>query len=476
MRSFRATLALRVGFVALGLAVVVVGGATLFLRTRLLANLDASLVAVAELESNYGAESNSPDFRFRSEHFSSVPGSERRYWAQLLSASGTPLVQSANLSVPLSVPESALRGARGGVIEFATHRMSDGSAGSPSIRSVFYPLSLRHTIHRGHVLQVSAPLAPDRATLANFAFPALGLGLIGALLALLVALVVANRALTPALGLTQEVEAIGVNELGRRVAVPLELREFHRMAVAFNSLLERVERAVTGTRRFTADASHELRAPLTVLRGELELALTRPRSAAEYEHVIRQCLDEVLRLTRLADDLLTLARVEGGVIGAGRERVDLDDLVGRALERGKPMADARGVTVEVAGSAGELAGDTDLLLRALGSLLEQAVMASPEGSRVWVTLGSAPGAGGGGRRTITVTDSGPGLRPDEVSGVFQRFYRWNRTRIRSAESGLGLTIARAVAVRHGGSLEYVGNDPGASFQLRLPVGMPPVEG
>lgn len=473
MRSFRATLALRVGLVALGLALVVVLGATLFLRARLLSNLDASLVAVAELESNYGAESDSPDFQFRSDRFSSGPEPERRYWAQLLSNEGRTLVLSANLPAPLPVPGTALDDARRGDIGFATHRAGANreAFGSPVLRTVIYPLARRDAVHREHLLQVSTPLAPYREALADFAFLASGLGFLGATLAWLVALVVANRALTPALGLTQEVEAIGINELDRRVAVPVGLREFNRMAVAFNSLLERVERAVTGTRRFTADASHELRAPLTVLRGELELALTRPRAGPEYEDVIRRCLDEVLRLTRLADDLLTLARVEGGVIGAGREPIDLDDLVTRALEKGKPLADSRRVAMDVAGSAGELTGDGDLLLRAVDSLLEHAVMASPEGSRVLITLDSAPG----GRKTVTVTDSGAGLRPDEISGVFQRFYRWNRMRIRSAESGLGLTIARAVAIRHGGSLEYVGNDPGASFQMSLPDRFRPVE-
>ena len=155
--------------------------------------------------------------------------------------------------------------------------------------------------------------------------------------------------LKPALEITAEAESIGINELGRRVTENRDLIEFNRMAVAFNALLQRVEQAVTGTRRFTSDASHELRAPLTVLRGELELALTRPRSAADYEDVIRRCLDEVLRLVRLADDMLTLTRVEGGVVGSKRAAVDLDDVVARSMARKAALADTRGC-----GKAGEI--------------------------------------------------------------------------------------------------------------------------
>jgi signal transduction histidine kinase len=201
-----------------------------------------------------------------------------------------------------------------------------------------------------------------------------------------------------------------------------------------------------------------------VLRGELELALQRPRSAGEYEEVLRRCLDEVIRLSRLADDLLTLARVEGGAIGGARSPIELDELVARALERKRPLAEARRLTIDLAGSAGSISGDADLLLRALDGLLEHAMMATPEGGALRVRL-EAPDA----VRLVRVTDSGPGLDPEDVSGIFQRFSRSRQARTRSTESGLGLAIARAVAERHGGTMEYVGNDPGASFRLTLPA-------
>ena len=322
---------------------------------------------------------------------------------------------------------------------------------------------LASPLHAGQLLQVTASLAPMRSTLATFIWLLAVLGVLGTGMAWVAGWGIAGRALRPALEITAEAESIGVNELGRRVTENRDLIVFNRMAVAFNALLQRIEHAVTGTRRFTSDASHELRAPLTVLRGELELALTRPRSSADYEDVLRRCLDEVLRLVRLADDLLTLTRVEGGVVGSKRAAVDLDDVAARAVARKAGLAATRGVQVEIEGTAGIVQGDADLLLRAVDSLLEHAIMASPRDGRVRVLLADGDG------RYLQVTDSGPGLNNEEVSGVFQRFYRSNRPRSASDESGLGLPIARAVALSHGGTFDYVGNHPGASFRLCLPI-------
>lgn len=467
MRSFRTTLALRVGLGTLALALLLGLGGVLFLRARLLSNMDTSLQEIAELESAFGADSITPEFHFRSTHFlPPIGANDREFWAQLLSSDGLPLVLSSNLAAPLPVPEHTVQAASAGRPSFTTQRASlrdHSGLRNIGIRTVIYPMGRTGPTHMDHRMQVSTSLVPYHAELRHFALLTLGIVLVAAVFAGIGAFFVAGRALTPALELSRAVERIGVQELSRRVTVPGNLAEFHRISVAFNGLLDRIERAVTGTRRFTADASHELRAPLTVLRGELELSLSRPRSAGEYEEVLRRCLDEVMRLTRLADDLLTLARVEGGVIGGARNPLDLDELVGRAVERRKPLADERQIALDVAGSAGEIRGDADLLVRALAGLLEHAIMATPEGGGVRVRLSD------GSAKSVQVTDSGPGLEPSEVSGIFQRFYRSKRARIRSSESGLGLAIARAVAQRHGGSVAYEGNDPGAAFRLSLPI-------
>ena len=461
MRSFRSALALRVAAQALLLTAVVAAGATLLLRGRLLSAVDATLLEVAEIESQAATTAASAEFHFR-------PGSFRRAEvdsspdvipsAQLLPADGSPVARSANLSAELAVPPHALAAARRGAVGYETQDRS----GRP-IRSTIYPLSRLGPAHRGQLLQVSVSLAPLEATVSDFLRQVVLFGLAATVLAWLIGLSIAGRALRPALALSKEAESIEVNELGRRVTEPGDYSEFHRMAVAFNQLLARIERAVTGTRRFTADASHELRAPLTVLRGEVELALSRPRSAAEYEEVLRRCLDEVLRLTRLADDLLTITRAEGGVLGGKRTPIELDEVVERAVARKSGLAHSREVDLEVSGAAGEVSADPDLLLRAVDCLLEHAIMASPPGGRVRITLAD------GATRSVEVTDSGPGLKDEDVSGVFQRFYRTGRPRAASGESGLGLPIARAIAERYGGAVDYTGNSPGAAFRLSIPA-------
>jgi two-component system OmpR family sensor kinase len=461
MRSFRSALALRVAVQALVLSAMVLVGATLILRAYLLSAVDASLRGIAQIEAQSGASTTSDEFTFHTGTFPRAPTDPAPLlipWAQLLAPDGTPQVWSTNLKSPLPVPGRATQEARRGRAAFATHEV----AGVP-VRTVIYPMVMASPLHSGQLLQVTASLAPMRSTLGTFIWLLAVLGVLGTGLAWVAGWGIAGRALRPALEITAEAESIGVNELGRRVTENRDLIEFNRMAVAFNALLQRIEHAVTGTRRFTSDASHELRAPLTVLRGELELALTRPRSSADYEEVLRRCLDEVLRLVRLADDLLTLTRVEGGVVGSKRAAVDLDDVAARAVARKAGLAANRGVLVEIEGTAGIVQGDADLLLRAVDSLLEHAIMASPRDGRVRVLLADGDG------RYLQVTDSGPGLNREEVSGVFQRFYRSNRPRSASDESGLGLPIARAVALSHGGTFDYVGNDPGASFRLCLPI-------
>ncbi len=471
MRSFRTTLALRVGLGALAGAGLLGLAAVVFLKDRLLDSLDESLIKLAELEAAYGADSLSAEFHFRSDHFR-FPGAageeEPAFWAQLLSSDGIPLVLSANLAAPLPIPESGLAAANRGDLAIVTQQSQGthgrGGPGVIPLRTVVYPMGRTGPAHADHRLQISTSLGPYQETIRGTGLLAAGMALGTALVAWLGTLVVAGRALTPALELTRGVESIGMNELGRRVAVPGHLAEFHRMAIAFNGLLDRVERAVTGTRRFTADASHELRAPLTVLRGELELARSRPRSPAELVEVLARCHDEVIRLSRLADDLLTLARVEGGAIGSTTSMVDLDEVVSRAVERKRPLAEAREVGVEVSGTAGPVQGDPDLLLRAMDGVVEHAIMASPDRGRVRVMLDSSDGT-----RTVRIMDGGGGLAPEEVPGLLDRFHRSRRARTRSSESGLALAIARAVAERHAGSFEYAGNHPGATFRMTLPA-------
>lgn len=461
MGSFRSALALRVAVPALALAAALAVAGSFIMRRHLLATVDAGLLRLAEIEAAVGADPQRASLLFRSEKH--LPGEAEAalmasHAAQLRARNGAPLARSRHLDADLPSPVGALAEAAAGGASFETHHWNGERA-----RSVVYPLAAADNAPE-RLLQVTTSLAPTHQAMNDFlslmALITLGSGVLG----FLVGWAVAGWALRPALALTDEAGRFGLLELGRRVRLPREAAEFRRMADAVNGLLDRAERAVRGTQRFTADASHELRGPLTVLRGELELALTRPRRADEYEEVLRRCLDEVLRLTRLADDLLTLARVEGGAAPIRPVPVGLDEVVEQAIGRKGALASSRAIQVEVSGQAGAVQADQDLLVRALAHLLEHAIMASPRGGRVRVHLAN------GGVPAVEITDSGPGVQAGQTDGLLDRFYRSERVRGASAESGLGLAIARAVAEAHGGRLEYTGNDPGASFRLALPAG------
>lgn len=460
MRSFRASLALRVGlgalvlFLSLGLVMV------LALRSLLRRQLDATLLRIAETEAAAGAAATSSDFQFH-EGVLLAPGAaalELTRYAQLWTSDGVALIKSRNLEQPLTLPREALEEARAGRLGWATHRLNDGRR----LRSLVYPLSFVGEAHGHHVLQVAAPTAPVEATVRQFT------GLVGILALLLIATAylmgwrVANTALRPTREITAQAEAVGAGSLGAQITAHADVAEFRRLVEVLNAMLARLDVAFRSQRRFTADASHELRGPLNVLRGEIEVALKRPRAPEEYQTVLARCRDEVVRLSRLASDLLLLARAEAGQDPHPPEEVDLHELAASVVNRYRAAADARGLGLTLSGGVHpSVRGHPDLLERAIRNLVENAVKHAAAPGTVSVEVLSHPTPG------VEVRDTGPGIAAEHAPHLFDRFYRGDPSRPRAEGSGLGLAIARAAAEAHGGTLEFLGNDPGAIFRLSL---------
>jgi signal transduction histidine kinase len=232
-------------------------------------------------------------------------------------------------------------------------------------------------------------------------------------------------------------------------------------------MLARLEASFDSLRRFTADAAHELRAPLTILRTEAEVALSRDRPAAEYRASIQALQYELERLSRTADQLLLLARADAGALAATPGQVDLTDLVEESADRWRAVAADRGVGVK-ADAPGEavIAGDRDLLRRLLDNLIDNGVRHSPPGGTVVVAMTARPG---GGWR-VSVTDSGPGVEPGLRQVIFERFTRADPARQReTGGAGLGLALCAAIARAHHGSIRVEsGPDGGARFVVDLP--------
>ena len=268
----------------------------------------------------------------------------------------------------------------------------------------------------------------------------------------------AGAALRPVRRMTEQTEEISVTELDRRLAVPESHDEIAHLAETINELLDRVERAVRHERRFVDDASHELRTPISILRGELELALARPGDHEEVVASLESALDETLRLGRLADDLLVLARSRTGELALHPRSVDL----GAAASRVARLL-GEGVPIDVTGSARAWA-DPDRVEQILLNLVTNAKRYAS--TRVTVTVRELDQ-----RAELTVADDGPGFPPSMLPVTFERFVRPDTARGRvTGGTGLGLSIAATLARSQGATID-AGNGPrprGAWVRLVFP--------
>ncbi|HVS42881.1 MAG TPA: ATP-binding protein [Candidatus Dormibacteraeota bacterium] len=277
----------------------------------------------------------------------------------------------------------------------------------------------------------------------------------------------AGRALRPVRMIAGAARAISEHDLHRRIALDLPPDELGELAETFNGMLARLEAGFSTLQRFTADAAHELRAPLAMIRAELEVSLERVRSVTDYQATHRLVLTEVERMARLADQLLLLARADAGSLAPRFQRVDLSDLLEETVDRWRLLAGSRGVTVALEPPPhGAMWADPELLRRLVDNLLDNAVRHSPRGEAVTVQAACEDG-----RWRLEVADAGPGV-PDEIRDrLFQRFTRADPARGRdTGGAGLGLALCAVIADLHGGSVVLVppnGPPSGAHFVVDL---------
>jgi len=270
---------------------------------------------------------------------------------------------------------------------------------------------------------------------------------------------VIGRALRPVESIREELTAITDEDLGRRVPVPPSGDEVARLATTMNSMLDRLEIASRKQRDFVADASHELQSPLTAIRVQLEVAMAHPEDA-DWDAIATSLLGDSTQMESLVRDLLYLAR-EHDVRSLPSESVDLDDIVLQEVARIRATTD---IAVDATGVSGApVRGSRDDLRRLVRNLIENAVQHAEKRVRLTVSCDDV-------QSRLDVEDDGPGVPHEERDRVFDRFYRADAARARlGGGTGLGLAIARAIAERHGGSLDLIDSDVGAHFVIVLPV-------
>ncbi len=311
----------------------------------------------------------------------------------------------------------------------------------------------------------SAELGPEQL-LSTYAL-ILPLGLVAALL---VGSWISRRALEPVDQIITEVREISDGRsLHRRLAAPMVQDELGRLAETLNQMMTRLERSFAALRRFTADASHELKTPLTVLRAGVERALTTANLPQETLATLEETLQEIKRMTELVDALLTLARADEGIAPLHREPVDLRAIVEEARETGELLAEQAGVKMEVTTPPEPLivAVDASRIRQLILNLLTNAVKYTPAGGRVRLQLGPS-----NGRVTLTVADTGIGIAPGDLPHIFDRFWRADSARTRTSERagvGLGLAICKWIAEAHGGRIDVTSRPGrGTTFTVTLP--------
>jgi two-component system OmpR family sensor kinase len=443
-------------FVSVGVACI------LALRSILYSQLDGTLLHLAEVEATAGAAATGSDFEFHEGVLLASregPAAELTRYAQLWTRDGHPLVRTLNLPADLELPAAALLAAQRGKVGWATHAWR-----GRSIRSVVYPLRLVGAGHGVHLLQVAAPTEPVRGTLSQFALLVAAVTLLATTAAYAMGWRLAGMALRPTREITEQAEAIEAGTLAARITAHADVLEFGRLVTVLNAMLNRLDRAFQAQRSFTADASHELRGPLNVLRGDIEVTLKRERSPSEYRETLERCRQEVLQLSRLAADLLVLARSDAGLPLEQQIEVDLYALTSQVAQRYRPLASERNVRFHITGASATVLGDPNLLERVLANLIDNAVKYSPVGGVVHVDVQQDER-----RFSVTVRDEGPGIPSEQVPYLFTRFFRGDPARPRAEGSGLGLSIAKAGADAHGGALEFLGDTEGAVFRLTLPA-------
>lgn len=321
---------------------------------------------------------------------------------------------------------------------------------------------------RGFQIVAAVPTEPFDQALDNFRvverrfLPPL------AVLASLLGFWLSGRALAPVNRIIEGAERVGVRNLSKRLEVPHAKDELRRLTETLNAMLDRIEVSVKRITQFTADASHDLRTPLALIRTNAELALRRPRSESEYQEALCRILATSEETTEMIEKLLMLARADANVAQFRRELVSLYPALQRAAQKAHVLARGKGLTflASVVPYSHCILGDEGALERLFLSILDNAIKYTPAGGEVSLEFHLASG-----HAVIEVRDTGIGIDPEDLPHVFERFYRADRTRSSETRgSGLGLAIARWIVERHGGSIELQnGAGRGTHVKISIPL-------
>lgn len=339
--------------------------------------------------------------------------------------------------------------------------------GHPPIRRIFFPLEIED--HGSFIFQTEKSLRFVEDTLWWLFLLLAGASTGLVLLAWWGSGRLAHEALAPVEALSQTAANISGQTLSTRLTLTAPYTEFQRLAHTFNGMLDRLQQVFEGQRRFVADAAHELKTPLTAMKGNFEVILQRTRSAEEYREAIFSNLAEVDRLTTMTQSLLTLAQFAGDRPPLVLQALDLPPLVEEVVNELSVLAQDGGIHLQAeCQPVPPLMGDASQIKQALINLLDNALRHTPSGGTITVRVDTHDTA-----IRLSVGDTGPGIDSQHLPHLFERFYRVDQARDRqSGGTGLGLAIVKEIVEAHGGRIEAQSQiGKGTTMTITLPTGV-----
>jgi heavy metal sensor kinase len=333
-----------------------------------------------------------------------------------------------------------------------------------------YSLITRPILKSGHfvfVIQTVSSLRQTNVELAHLRKLLFWLIPLTVLVTSVMGWFLASLALHPIARMIAQAQKISESRLHERIDVPRTQDEVEKLAVTFNEMLGRFEQGFKRLRQFSAAASHELRTPLTVMKGEMELVLRKPRMEEEYERVLKTQLQVVNDMSRVVEQLLAVAHAETGELAVEWTPIELRNLIEGVAAHYQTIAAEKRISVDLNIPETELKilGEKSLLERLVSNLLENALKHAPAEGHVWIR-----GDGAGDHAVMTVADDGPGILPDDMPRVFDKFFTRRNWPERSRSTGIGLGLCRWIVELHKGKIKVESlAGKGAQFTVTFPA-------
>jgi len=461
-RTFRGRLAML--YITLELGILLFAAVVLYnvLSNRIYHQVDEQLMSQAAILAD---ELETAPLYFWSDHLGTF-ADHYQGPIQLVAANGL-ILFSANRSLiekgGNDVSRALAHTFRAGTPAFAS---TQSLLNKTNIRVVAFPINqggrITATLMLGHS-------TADIRSVLNLLYIVGGfLGLISIIISAVAGYYMAKRALEPIQEITSTARGVAAGDLSRRLKSKSQDKELQVLVRVLNKMFADLEASFNAQKRFTADASHELRLPLTILKGEIEVALRHPRTEEEYQHILQQQLGTIDRIQRIVNDLLTLARAEAGQLEMVQSPVDLSLLLQEVGQQHLILFDSQKVQLDMQIDDNlMIMGEASQIERTIMNLLSNAFKHAPEHSSILLSAVTE-----GDSAIICIRDSGPGIDEKQQQRLFDRFYRADDARCRKdgEGAGLGLAICKRIIDSHDGDIWVDSKlDSGTSFYIRLPL-------